>query len=403
MDLENSLIGRHYLPSLALLNLFDSTNELNLDASGIDQEAATTVDALTVTPSSSSSSSSLQKCTVAELQGQLRARKLKVSGKKADLIARLEAATTVDNAAHPATANTESSSLSDSSPSISISTPSVSSSGSSRGGSGDVMMDDCRTLAGARIVDVGTGGGFPGLPLAVACPHAHFTLVDSRSKKLTVCVYGRNRREVCRSKGNLRSLSFALSISLFVVVVVGGGVVVVVVVCCLLGNSCCCCIVLNVARPHVMVVVACSHLHVLKKSHKVVRALVEEFQLTNVDVVHARVEDLPYQPQHFDFILGRAVTNLEDFIGWVQPFVRLDDDDDNGNVDAKSNANHGGMKSRGNNCDDIKSNVRGSKISSSSGASSSGSSSSRSPWGIGRGVLYVKSDDVAAALVINRL
>ena len=35
-----------------------------------------------------------------------------------------------------------------------------------------------------KIVDVGTGGGFPGLPLALLLPHCEFTLVDSIQKKL---------------------------------------------------------------------------------------------------------------------------------------------------------------------------------------------------------------------------
>lgn len=39
-------------------------------------------------------------------------------------------------------------------------------------------------LAGARIADVGTGAGFPGLPLAVANPQRQFTLIDSNAKKL---------------------------------------------------------------------------------------------------------------------------------------------------------------------------------------------------------------------------
>ena len=35
-----------------------------------------------------------------------------------------------------------------------------------------------------RIIDVGTGGGFPGIPLAVACPERTFTLIDGTQKKI---------------------------------------------------------------------------------------------------------------------------------------------------------------------------------------------------------------------------
>ncbi len=41
-------------------------------------------------------------------------------------------------------------------------------------------------LPGADVLDVGTGGGFPGIPLAILFPETQFHLVDSIGKKITV-------------------------------------------------------------------------------------------------------------------------------------------------------------------------------------------------------------------------
>jgi 16S rRNA (guanine527-N7)-methyltransferase len=38
-------------------------------------------------------------------------------------------------------------------------------------------------LQGERIADVGSGAGFPGIPLAIVEPHRHFTLIESTGKK----------------------------------------------------------------------------------------------------------------------------------------------------------------------------------------------------------------------------
>lgn len=39
---------------------------------------------------------------------------------------------------------------------------------------------------GAAVLDVGTGGGFPGIPLAILFPNVHFTLIDAIGKKIKV-------------------------------------------------------------------------------------------------------------------------------------------------------------------------------------------------------------------------
>jgi 16S rRNA (guanine527-N7)-methyltransferase len=39
---------------------------------------------------------------------------------------------------------------------------------------------------GSDVIDIGTGGGFPGIPLAIFFPHTHFHLVDSIGKKIKV-------------------------------------------------------------------------------------------------------------------------------------------------------------------------------------------------------------------------
>ncbi len=93
-----------------------------------------------------------------------------------------------------------------------------------------------KLMNGARVLDVGTGGGLPGLPMAICYPQAHFLLIDSVGKKI-----------------------------------------------------------------------------------KVVEDIAERLGLENVDVRHGRVETLNRQ---FDFVTGRAVTALPEFVGWVRTLLR---------------------------------------------------------------------------------
>lgn len=44
-----------------------------------------------------------------------------------------------------------------------------------------------RFKPGTTVMDLGTGGGFPGIPLAIMFPEVHFHLVDSTKKKILVC------------------------------------------------------------------------------------------------------------------------------------------------------------------------------------------------------------------------
>lgn len=58
-----------------------------------------------------------------------------------------------------------------------------------------------RFASGSRILDVGTGGGFPGIPLAILFPESQFLLVDSIGKKIKVAT------EISASIG-LKNISF---------------------------------------------------------------------------------------------------------------------------------------------------------------------------------------------------
>ncbi len=95
-----------------------------------------------------------------------------------------------------------------------------------------------RLMPKAQLLDVGTGGGLPGIPLAICYPQAQFTLMDSIGKKIMV-----------------------------------------------------------------------------------VEDMVTRLNLTNTVVKRGRVEELP-KKRTYDFIIGRAVTALPTFFGWVNNKIR---------------------------------------------------------------------------------
>ena len=87
----------------------------------------------------------------------------------------------------------------------------------------------------SRVLDVGTGGGFPGIPLAILFPKTQFYLVDSIGKKI-----------------------------------------------------------------------------------KVVNEVMQSLGLTNITTEHGRAEKVKGE---FDFIISRAVTNMNDFVKWTRKKV----------------------------------------------------------------------------------
>jgi 16S rRNA (guanine527-N7)-methyltransferase len=94
-----------------------------------------------------------------------------------------------------------------------------------------------RLMPKTRLLDVGTGGGLPGIPMAICYPQAMFTLMDSIAKKTMV-----------------------------------------------------------------------------------VEDIAKRMNLENVEVRRGRVEELP-KKKTYDFVLGRAVTALPVFFGWVRDKV----------------------------------------------------------------------------------
>lgn len=106
-----------------------------------------------------------------------------------------------------------------------------------------VICSDERVKNAENIIDVGTGAGFPGVPLAILYPHKKFTLMDSLGKRM-----------------------------------------------------------------------------------KIVETLCREIGLNNVEVLHARAEELARKKEYresYDLCVSRAVANLSTLSEYCLPFVKV--------------------------------------------------------------------------------
>ncbi len=71
---------------------------------------------------------------------------------------------------------------------------------------------------GTKVLDIGTGGGFPGIPLAILFPETHFHLVDSIGKKISVVKdvakqlkLSNVEAQQCRAEELVRKYDFVIS------------------------------------------------------------------------------------------------------------------------------------------------------------------------------------------------
>lgn len=70
-----------------------------------------------------------------------------------------------------------------------------------------VYPDICNPELKLMVLDLGTGAGFPGIPLKIAFPHLHITLMDSLNKRVKFLQSVIDKLELCDNESKIHDIS----------------------------------------------------------------------------------------------------------------------------------------------------------------------------------------------------
>ena len=160
-------------------------------------------------------------------------------------------------------------------------------------------------LAGKSVIDVGTGAGFPGLPLKIAQPDISLTLLDERSKVMNLtAIHGET---------DVAQLHFLDSAALLTVEPLAGKSVIDVGTGAGFPG-----LPLKIAQPDISLTLLDS----LDKRVRFLGDVCAATGLTDVTCLHTRAEEAPELRGQFDAAVSRAVARLYLLCELCLPFVR---------------------------------------------------------------------------------